>query len=470
MKLKTVPHSWLQRDGRRLDCGPYMSGALEAKVRLETLKVRKERLGSLTKGHNGGIFNGPQFSRTWAESEDYGVPFVGSSSMLMADLTDLPLLRKKDAQSSKLSYLRLDPQMTLISCSGTIGRMVYVRPDMAGIWSSQDIMKVAPNPEKIPPGYLYAYLSSKFGIPLIVGGTYGAIIQHIEPHHIADLPVPRLGETVERRVHDLMEDAARKRTQAAKELTVATRAVVAELQLPQPSQKKDMAWWGHGVPCSELNRTRRFEAYFHNPVALRLDDWISRRPEGHWRLRDVADVFDVPPFKHIYVGPEHGLPFYTSGALFRLERSADKHLSKTRTKDLHKYVLKKGWVLLARSGQLGGIIGRPQFADSALNETTTSDHVIRIVPRTELITAGFLYAYLATEEIGYPLLTRTMTGASVPALWPTYLNDVRVVKAGRSFMEEIDEIVQQAFEMRIAATVHETDARRIVEQAIEQAS
>ena len=37
-------------------------------------------------------------------------------------------------------------------------------------------------------------------------------------------------------------------------------------------------------------------------------------------------------------------------------------------------------------------------------------------------------------------------------------------------MEEIDEIVQQAFEMRIAATVHETDARRIVEQAIEQAS
>ena len=218
MKLKTVPHSWLQRDGRRLDCGPYMSGALEAKVRLETLKVRKERLGSLTKGHNGGIFNGPRFSRTWAESEDYGVPFVGSSSMLMADLTDLPLLRKKDAQSSKLSYLRLDPQMTLISCSGTIGRMVYVRPDMAGIWSSQDIMKVAPNPEKIPPGYLYAYLSSKFGIPLIVGGTYGAIIQHIEPHHIADLPVPRLGETVERRVHDLMEDAARKRTQAAKEL------------------------------------------------------------------------------------------------------------------------------------------------------------------------------------------------------------------------------------------------------------
>jgi type I restriction enzyme S subunit len=52
-------------------------------------------------------------------------------------------------------------------------------------------MRVVPDAEKIPPGYLYAYLSSKFGVPLVVGGTYGAIIQHIEPEHIANLPVPR---------------------------------------------------------------------------------------------------------------------------------------------------------------------------------------------------------------------------------------------------------------------------------------
>ena len=46
MKAKSVPSSWLERDGRRLDCGPYMSGALEAKVLLERLKVRKEALAT----------------------------------------------------------------------------------------------------------------------------------------------------------------------------------------------------------------------------------------------------------------------------------------------------------------------------------------------------------------------------------------------------------------------------------------
>ena len=68
--------------------------------------------------------------------------------------------------------------------------------------------KSSPDPDRILPGYLYAFLSSKFGESLVVGGTYGAIIQHIEPHHIADLRVPRLGEEVETRAHELMQEAA----------------------------------------------------------------------------------------------------------------------------------------------------------------------------------------------------------------------------------------------------------------------
>jgi len=74
-------------------------------------------IDQVTAGHDGGIFNGPKFSRTWVDDPDYGVPFVGSSAMLMADLSNLPLLRRKDAESARLSYLRLSPGMTLISFS-----------------------------------------------------------------------------------------------------------------------------------------------------------------------------------------------------------------------------------------------------------------------------------------------------------------------------------------------------------------
>ena len=86
--------------------------------------------------------------------------------------------------------------------------MAYARQDMDGLACTEDVLRVIPDKESVPSGYLYAYLSSKFGVPLVVSGTYGASIQHIEPAHIASLPVPRLGDAVEQRVHELVEKAA----------------------------------------------------------------------------------------------------------------------------------------------------------------------------------------------------------------------------------------------------------------------
>src|ERR1700733_15548239 len=106
MKAKAIPSGWFERDGRRLDCGPYMSGALEAKMMLERMNDKKERLADLTKGYKGGIYNGPQFKRNYVESAAHGVPFLTGGDVLRADLRELPLLSRRDATSSKLSYLR----------------------------------------------------------------------------------------------------------------------------------------------------------------------------------------------------------------------------------------------------------------------------------------------------------------------------------------------------------------------------
>lgn len=58
------------------------------------------------------------------------------------------------------------------------------------------------------PGYLYAFLSSRYGVPLVVSGTYGAIIQHGEPEHIAGLPVPRFDSDVEGEIAACVDRAA----------------------------------------------------------------------------------------------------------------------------------------------------------------------------------------------------------------------------------------------------------------------
>jgi len=465
VKTKTVPSSWLTRDDRRFDAGPYTSGALEAKIRLEELTAPKDKLGSLTHGYEGGIYHAGREGRTWVHSSEYGVPFLSSSAILTAGLTNLPLLSKKQAAANPAFLIQSG--WTLITRSGTIGRMVYSRPDMDGMACSEHVMRVVPNPGRIPPGYLYAFLSCKFGVPIVTSGTYGAIIQHIEPQHIADVPVPRLGDHVEQRSHEFVTEAASLRAEAAFSLREAIGSVAKELGAPDIAHPGSFKSLGHAVSIGVIESSMRLEGQFNSVQALTIDAWAKDHSNKCNTLADLAEVYDVPQFKHIYVSAEHGVPFYTSGDLFKLERQPDKYLSRSLTRNLHKYVIHKGWILLARSGQLGGIIGRPYLADSSLEGVTTSDHVIRIVPKTETILPGYLFAYLSTS-VGYILLTRTMTGASVPALWPVHLRSIPVIRAGRAFEEHIDQLVCRAFEDRVLASRLEEEARALVERAVEE--
>lgn len=97
-QCKAVPSKWLENNGHRLDCGPYMSGAIEAKELLR--KHATEPLRTLVSRQNGGIFNGPGFPRVYVDDLAHGVPFLGSTDILSADLSFLPLLSKKQIEEN----------------------------------------------------------------------------------------------------------------------------------------------------------------------------------------------------------------------------------------------------------------------------------------------------------------------------------------------------------------------------------
>ncbi|WP_338585923.1 hypothetical protein [Pseudomonas sp. MAG733B] len=457
---RIVQSAWLEEGGRRLDCNPYMSGALEARDALKKLACKKDRLADVTLA----MFDSGRESRNWVDDPRYGVRYMGSSAISLADLSALPLISNK--QVARNPKLLVEEGWSLITRSGTIGRMAYVRPDMAGLACSEDVLRVVPNSERIPTGYLFAFLSCRYGVPLVASGTYGAIIQHIEPHHIADLPVPRFTNELEMRVHEAIEQAAYLRARANQKLQDAQTRLAQEIGQPEPFGRSASARerLTRVVHVSDIQRSMRMEGNFFNPNAAHVEDWILS--SGNWtQLGDVADVYDVPMFKHIYVEEGNGAPFFTSGDLFDLDRNARKFLSRSRTVNLYKYILKRDWVLLARSGQLGGIIGRPQYVDSGLEGAATSDHVLRIVPKE--IPGGYLFAYLYSTKIGYPLLTRCVTGHSIPALWPSQLKSLPIVLASPEAMEEISQLVAEAFEDRVKATQAESIARLQIENAIE---
>ena len=140
MKVKTVPSRWIYREGQRLDCGPYLSGALEAWVTLEKLSVEKQPLASLTAGGISGLVNAGRIKRTWVTDPAHGIPFLSSTDILQADLSNVRLIARKAVLDNP--KLTISAGWTLITRAGTIGRMAYVRPDMDGMACTEDVLRV----------------------------------------------------------------------------------------------------------------------------------------------------------------------------------------------------------------------------------------------------------------------------------------------------------------------------------------
>lgn len=457
---RVVRSSWLEEGGRRLDCNPYMSGALEARDALRKLTVVKDALKSLTAGAKGGIYNGPMFSRKWVDDRNFGVPFLSNSEMLSADLFHLPLLKKEYAKSPYLAHLELQPHTTLISCSGTIGRMSYVRPDMAGVWSSQHIMKVVPNEDLISPGYLYAFLSSKYGVPLVVSGTYGAIIQHIEPEHIANLPVPRLGEAFEKKVANRIDGAAIERSIASSKRQEAINLFQRSIEWVSPSSRLQ----ANSVPSSAL--ARRMDAFHHSIFVRSGKNALSTH--SCIRLADLVEsVFEPNRGPRLKVSDtSYGVPFLSSSSVFELNPIGDYSVSLRRTPNIEELLLSACDLLLPRSGQIGGIIGRAVLPIARNIGSAGSEHLVRVRCKSES-DAAYLWAALASEP-GYRAVIGTAFGSSIPSLDAFLIGELSVPWLELETRDKISTLVREALASQGKGAFLELEAVAMLEEKISE--
>jgi type I restriction enzyme, S subunit len=455
LKWKAIRAAWLDEGGRRLDCNPYMSGALEARDILKRLPT-SDKLVHVT----DRIFHAGREGRTWVDDPQYGVPFLGSSDIRSADLSALPLLSKKQVERNPL--FKLGEGWTLITRSGTIGRMAYVRPDMAGMACSEHVLRVVPSPERIPPGYLYAFLSSRYGVPLVVSGTYGAIIQHIEPEHIADLPVPRFDSATEEAIATKVDAASQARAQAVALLCEAAKRLYRKLGLQVPTPVAALPKPDVTSVSSEVFRDRG-DAYFYSArnaeSRAAFDEIAANRALG-----EIAEVFIPGIFKRLYASdPQYGSPYITGGDVFELAPTSDKYLMK-RVAAEYRLLLKQGMIVVQEAGQLGGLIGRSVMVGSDIDGFSCSNNMIRIVPEDD-IDGGYLFTLLSSEH-GVRLLSREAAGSSIPHTDQNRVKNIMVPWPSRAEREDIGAPAIQARELRDQACVWEQEARNMLEAKI----
>lgn len=459
---------WIADQGFRLDASPYLSGAYEARRLLEQLPGTRP-LHTLTTGHDGGIFNGPKFSRLYTADPEYGVRFLGSTDMLEADFTNLPLLHKRIA--TQLSYLEVKPGMTMITCSGTVGRTTYVRNDMAGFWSSQHTMKVNPDPDQVLPGYLHAFLQSGYGIPIVAGAAYGAIIQHIEPHQIADLPVPRFDRAVEEEIHGCVQAAADLRAQFQEAVTAATRDLFESAGLPELI---DFRW-------DREPRDIGFSVTKLTPTTLRAMNLAPRAERILDRLTSVAyrtlgdicaggqlsrgnrftRIDSQPEYGHRLIGQRQGPWLRPEGRWIAVTPAV---LNEIRAADES--------ILVCARGTLGEneVYCRSIFVTGRWqHEFVFSEDFLRIVSSDPEFPGAYLFAFLRSEA-AFRIFRSMSTGSKQQDIHDELRRKIPVPECTPTDRERIAETVRQAYRWRDEADQMEDRAQELLDTAVRGAA
>ncbi|WP_066286601.1 methylation-associated defense system restriction endonuclease subunit S MAD5 [Arthrobacter sp. B6] len=470
MKIASIENpvraDWFFEQGLRLDASPYLSGAIEARKRLQALP-NTMRLDSVTAGHNGGIYNGPKFIRTYLTDPEHSVPFLGSTDMLEADFSFLPRLRRETAD--RLRYLKVEPGMSLISCSGTIGRMSYVRPDMASFWSSQDVMKVQANPHRIAPGYLYTFLRSRFGVPMIVASAYGGIIQHIEPNHLVDLPVPRFDSRLEQKIHDLVEGAARLRAASQAALVAATDDFFQSVGLPElidqrwHDQERDL-----GFQVTDLG-SQSIRALNFSPRARRIVAKLSS--VEHRRLGDICEgglLSRGVRFKRIDSDAEFGVTLVGQRQAFWVTPEGRRVSAGTLPPQVFA---EDETILMAARGTLGEneVYCRAAFITGSWLDNAYSEDFLRIVSGTREISGAYLFAFLRSDA-AFRVFRSLSTGGKQQDIHEGLRRKVPIPLAPKADRTRISERIRQAYRDRDHADVLENQALALLTHAIEGAS
>jgi len=398
-----------------------------------------------------------RFKRVWLGKSD--LPIYQPSAI--TDIKPEPDGYLSEVTQTDLNALRVRKGQILLSCSGTIGKVGYVAEALKDQIFSHDLIRLD---ARVPhdAGYLYAYLRSRTGNTILQTGKYGAVIQHIEPAHLADIPVPNAPDAIKTKIHNLVVDSYARRDESNALIDEATALLVKELKLPpiEHFQKSRVAF---STDSKEL--AGRFDASYHIPAVRFITAHLRKHAAEVTTISDVRtskNIFLPGRFKRIYVEEGQGRIFFSGKDIGALDPSDKKYLSFARhgNRIRNDLTIRHNMILVTCSGSIGRVVLVPLHWDG----WTMTHDIIRLVPNEE--TTGFLYIWLQSDY-GKLLVTAKAYGAVVQHIEKEHIAQILFpLLENQSAQTEINTLALRANALRHEAWQLEQGALKIMNDEV----
>lgn len=448
--------------GKRLEASVY---DIEAKQAGELIKSGKYPLTTIG-GVNGlaSSYTGTRFKRIWVEKSDF--PIYQPSAIV--DVKPTPDGYISHLTKTNMEALRVRKGQVLMTCSGTIGKVSYVSKTLDNKIFSHDLIRIDCK-NTADQGYLYTYLKSEIGNKILLTNSYGAVITHIEPEHLATVPIPNASQEIKRKIHDLIVRSYELRDESNELVDQATVLLKEELCLPDLDEFEVSSYHpkdeveAFSVKLSNLDG--RMDASYHLP---RIDAIVGHMAEYAAEVTTIGDsriskeVVLPQRFARVYVEKGYGRILIGGKQIHELDPSGKKYLSITKHQELMaKLEVHQNTSLITRSGSIGKVALVPKHWEHWI----PSDHIIRVIPANDGI-AGYLNIFLASDY-GYQLITRYTYGSVVDEIDDNHVRQIAVpLLKNKDIQDRINSLALLANEKRYGAYELERQALKIMNEEV----
>jgi type I restriction enzyme S subunit len=460
VKWCTVSLSDVISAGKRLEASVFEAQGKHAREAISNCKYEIKLFNDWI---TGAYYPG-RFKRIYSDAID-GMPFY-----LPSQMTDVyPSAEKYISALTKcdVKELRLNYGDVLLTRSGTTGNVAIVTKTLEDTVFSDDVIRITP--KNNDAGFLYAYFRSSVGNTILQTNQYDSVIQHIEPEHLADIPIPNPPDAIKQRINDLIMRSFDLRDRSNELIDKADSLLKLALNLPPIHEMKNMQFDGSAdvnnftIKLSEIDG--RLDSSYHIPIVFAIEDHLKSNAAELLTVGDkrFCDEILLPGrFKRVYVEEGQGCVFFSGKNIMELDPSDKRYLSFSQheARIREQLTIRHGMILVTCSGTVGKIAFVPKHWDG----WAMTHDIIRLTAKASI--QGYLYIWLRSDY-GRALIEAKAYGSVVPHIEISHIKPIPFPLLKQTEKQkEINTLALSANQLRFEAYTLEQEAIKAMNEEV----
>lgn len=434
---------------KRLNASFYLSEAEVYERRISKYQVLSLR--NLTED----IFTAGRSKRNYCHPSK-GIPFLGNTDISSINPIEGCKYVSTKHWREKKGLIKDGMILTGRVGQNTVGAYAYSNKILNGCIGSDNVIRIIPN-DIVKSGYLYSYLSSKFGYVFSRKHISGNAQPFVTEEMLSTIPVPIFPIEKQLQIHNFITESAKLREDSYIVLEAAIKLFENRIGTSNVSLSSQYDKVNINKIQSFLSRidaqyqiiTQKLDAEHYNSLEYRKISTFAKR------------IFVGNRAKRNYV--ENGIPFLSSSdmVLFNPKRYA-KQISH-RTPSLNNLLVNRNDILISRSGTVGNVV----MVGEDLKNSAVSEHALRLEIDDSKIAPEYIFCYLKTKQ-GKMYMEASAFGSVIITLNEDLIGNIDVPMLTKDDRDFIVSKIKTYIEKLDLATLKENQAIQLVENEIEQ--